>query len=147
MHKCHKTAQDFLFFFFLNTLFLLALTFLLFALRFAVNSLCQTKVVRYFCFYGWFVPGNQGWKLCPQPQRWDSGHSQSGEHLVFWDLLLEEMGEAMNASWCHGQGGSRKWKSRSSCDVTFSSPLSCSFPSCMGKIVIFSLHYKLLRGL
>lgn len=52
-------------FFFLNTLFLLALTFLLFALRFAMNSLCQTKFVRYFCFYGWFVPGNQGWKSYP----------------------------------------------------------------------------------
>lgn len=79
----------------------------------------------------------------PRSEGWASERFQGGEHLLaFRDLLCEEMGQLVNASWCHGQDiCSGKWKPRSSCDRTFSKHLSCSFPSCMGKI-IFSLLYK-----
>lgn len=68
--------------------------------------------------------------------------------VSFRDLLCEEIGEPTNASLCRGQDiGSGKCKPRSSCDTTFSKHLSCTFPSCMGKIIIFGLLYKVLGGL
>lgn len=68
------------FFFFLqNTLFLLALTFLFFALRFALNSLCQTKFDRNSCLHGRVVPGNQVWELCALPQVWAGKQSPASE--------------------------------------------------------------------
>lgn len=95
------------------------------------DQICQILLL----VYGWFVPGNQGWKLYPLTSGMASKHSQGGEHLLaFRDQLCGEMEELVNASWCHGQDiGSGKWKMRSSCDMTFSKHLSCSFPSCYGE--------------
>lgn len=67
------------FFFLQNTLFLLALTFLFFALRFALNNLCQTKFDRNSCLHGRVVPGNQAWDLCALPQVWAGKHSPASE--------------------------------------------------------------------